>query len=141
MNSTAALYARLGALSGDLATYGGAAAIFDDAAPDDFLKTNTVKPFLVIAAPASDRPLETLTENGRLIVQDIRGYQRHSGSSAALDSLMRAVRDLLHNRPGELTVTGGKCDVCRVDGPMASPTSDPALIGRRVTVRMDLTRS
>ncbi|MNT59593.1 hypothetical protein D3C72_1971170 [compost metagenome] len=51
---------------------------------------------------------------------------------------MRAVRDLFHNRPDDLVVTGGKCDVARVNGPMQSPTSDEAYIGRRVTIRLDL---
>ncbi|MNC81466.1 hypothetical protein D3C75_1346090 [compost metagenome] len=54
---------------------------------------------------------------------------------------MRTIRDLFHNRPGELTVTGGKCDVCRVNGPTQSPTSDEAYIGRRVMIRLDLVQA
>ena len=138
MNSTATIFDRLAAVSASLATYNGAPAIFSESAPDDFLDNPPEKPFLIIAVPTRDEPLETFTETGRLILQDVRGYQRDTGSGADLDTLMRTVRDLFHNRPGELTVTGGKCDVCRVNGPVQSPTSDEALIGRRVTIRLDL---
>ena len=64
--------------------------------------------------------------------------QESTTARADLDTLMRAVRDLFHNRPGDLVVTGGRCDVCRVNGPMQSPTTDPSLIGRRVSIRLDL---
>lgn len=145
MNSTATIFARLADVVPSLATYTPPSgpprpAIFDEAAPDDFLdqESKPSEPFLVIAVPISDVAMETFTETGRLVVQDVRGYQRKTGSSADLDTLMRAVRDLFHNRPGELTVTGGKCDVCRVNGPMQSPTSDEAYIGRRVTIQLDL---
>ncbi|MBB4798014.1 hypothetical protein HNP32_001738 [Brevundimonas bullata] len=138
MNSTATIFARLAGLASSLATYNGAPAIFSERAPDDFLDTPPTKPFLIIAVPTRDEPMETFTETGRLILQDVRGYQRDTGSGADLDTLMRAVRDLFHNRPSELTVTGGRCDVCRVNGPMQSPTTDPSLIGRRVSIRLDL---
>lgn len=138
MNSTATIFARLAAVAPSLATYNGAPAIFSERAPDDFLDTPPTKPFLIIAVPTRDEPMETFTETGRLIQQDVRGYQKGTGSGAELDAVMRSVRDLFHNRPGELTVTGGKCDVCRVNGPMQSPTSEEAYIGRRVTIRLDL---
>ena len=138
MNSTATIFTRLAAVSASLATHNGAPAIFSERAPDDFLDTPPAKPFLIIAVPTRDEPMETFTETGRLILQDVRGYQRDTGSGAQLDTLMRAVRDLFHNRPGELAVTGGRCDVCRVNGPMQSPTTDPSLIGRRVSIRLDL---
>ncbi len=138
MNSTATIFARLAGVSPSLANYNGAPAIFSERAPDDLLDAAPTKPFLIIAVPTRDEPMETFTETGRLILQDVRGYQRDTGSGADLDTLMRAVRDLFHNRPGELSVTGGKCDVCRVNGPMQSPTTDPSLIGRRVSIRLDL---
>lgn len=141
MNSTATIFARLAGVASSLATYNGAPAIFSERAPDDFLDTPPTKPFLIIAVPTRDEPMETFTEVGRLIQQDVRGYQRDTGSGADLESVMRSVRDLFHNRPGELTVTGGKCDVCRVNGPMQSPTSDEAYIGRRVTIRLDLVQA
>jgi hypothetical protein len=143
MNSTATIFARLASVSVSLATWNGAPAIFSEAAPDDFLEQEPKpsKPFLIIAAATRDEPLETFTETGRLIVQDVRGYQRRAGSSAVLDTLMRAVRDLFHNRPGELIVTGGVCDICRVNGPVQAPTTDDANIGRRITIRLDLVRT
>lgn len=138
MNSTATIFARLSAVSASLAAWKGQPAIFNDRAPDDFLLTSPEKPFLIIAAPSRDEPMETFSETGRLILQDVRGYQRDEGSSAELDAVMRTVRDLFHNKPEQLTVTGGVCDVCRVTGPIQSPTSDESLIGRRVTIRLDL---
>lgn len=147
MNSTGTIFARLAPVAPSLAVWNGAPAIFSEAAPDEFLNPKDAsgnpidkptKPYLIIAVPTSDVALETFTETGRLIAQDVRGYQRHSGSGAALDALMRTVRDLFHNRPVELVVTGGVCEVCRVTGPVASPTSDEAYIGRRITIRLDL---
>lgn len=138
MNSTATIFARLDAVSASLASYNGAPAIFSERAPDDFLDNPPSKPFLIIAVPTRDEPMETFTETGRLVVQDVRGYQRDTGSGADLDAVMRAVRDLFHNRPSDLEVTSGKCDVCRINGPMQSPTSDEAYIGRRVSIRLDL---
>ncbi|MNR98730.1 hypothetical protein D3C71_271630 [compost metagenome] len=141
MNSTATIFARLAGVASSLAAYNGAPAIFSERAPDDFLNAPPAKPFLIIAVPTLDEPMETFTEIGRLIVQDVRGYQRDNGSGVELEALMRTIRDLFHNRPGELTVTGGKCDVCRVNGPTQSPTSDEAYIGRRVMIRLDLVQA
>lgn len=140
MNSTATIFARLAAVAPSLATWNGQPAIFNETAPDDFLnqEPKPSKPFLIIAVPTSDVAMETFTETGRVIVQDVRGYQRRTGSAAGLDTLMREVRDLFHNRPGELVVSGGKCDVARVTGPVQSPTSDEAYTGRRVTIRLEL---
>lgn len=140
MNSTATIFARLAAVAPSLATWNGQPAIFNETAPDDFLsqEPKPSKPFLIIAVPTSDVAMETFSETGRLIVQDVRGYQRRTGSAAGLDALMRQVRDLFHNRPGELVVSGGRCDVARVTGPVQSPTTDEAYAGRRVTIRLDL---
>ena len=140
MNSTATIFARLTSVAPSLATWNGQPAIFNEAAPDDFLdqEPKPSKPFLIIAVPTSDVAMETFTETGRLILQDVRGYQRRTGSAAGLDALMREVRGLFHNRPGDLVVTGGKCDVARVIGPVQAPTTDEAYTGRRVTIRLDL---
>src|SRR5690606_4996845 len=111
MNSTATVFARLAAVTASLATWKGQPAIFNDRAPDAFLTPTDangdplpgpIKPFLIIAAPSRDEASETLTEAGRLIMQDVRGYQRDTGSSTELDTLMRTVRDLFHNMPQAL---------------------------------------
>ncbi|RIJ65183.1 hypothetical protein D1604_12760 [Brevundimonas sp. LPMIX5] len=140
MNSTATIFARLAAVAPSLATWNGQPAIFNETAPDDFLdqEPKPSKPFLIIAVPTSDVALETFSETGRLIVQDVRGYQRRTGSAAQLDTLMRQVRDLFHNSPESPVVTGGRCDVARVTGPVKAPTTDEAYTGRRVTIRLDL---
>jgi len=142
MNSTATIFARL---SGDatltalLDTHGGVPAIFNERAPDAY--EIGPKPVLVIAAPTDDRPVETFTEFSRLIVRDVRGYARDDGSSLALDTVMERIRTLFHNVPGSLTVTGGTVTTSRVTGPVQSPTTDPNLIGRRVTLRLELQRT
>jgi hypothetical protein len=84
MNSTSAIFSRLAAVAPSLATWNNAPAIFNETAPDDFLdqEPKPTKPFLIIAVPTSDVAMETFTENGRLIVQDVRGYQRRTGSAA-----------------------------------------------------------
>lgn len=139
MNSTAAIFNRLMAdliLIADLDEHDSLPAIFNDRAPDDY--DPGPKPCLVIAAPAGDVPVETFTEASRLITQDVRGYAPDTGSTAALDAVMRRVRALFHNQPASLAVTGGVVKIARVTGPVASPTSDPALIGRRVTLRLEI---
>lgn len=143
MNSTATIFARLAAVASSLATWDGRPAIFKEEAPDSFLDQDPKpeKPFLIIAVPTRNEPMETFSELGWQVMQDVRGYQRKDGSSADLDALMRQVRDLFHNRPGDLVVTGGKCDVARVTGPVQSPTSDEAYAGRRVTIRLDLVQA
>lgn len=150
MNSTATIFARLAGdatLTGQLATYtpkGGSVgpAIFNDFAPDDFeMGPGQPKPCLIIAAPVSDEPVETFTESARGITQDVRGYAYNGGSVAVLDGVMRRVRTLFHNAPGSLVVTGGAAKIARVSGPVGSPVSDPALIGRRVTLRLELQQS
>lgn len=141
MNSTATIWSRLtsdATLIASLATYNGNPAIFNEKAPTGFEFKVGVKPCLIIAAPADDQAAETFTENGRAIAQDVRGYAFDTGSSAALDTIMRRVRDLFHNQPGSLTVTGGKATIATVTGPVAAPTSEASVIGRRVTLRLTL---
>lgn len=141
MNSTETLYARLtsdGALIAELETHEGRAAIFNDKAPTGFKFKVGTKPCLIIAAPVGDTAVETFSENGRAIQQDVRGYAFDTGSTLELDDLMRRVRDLFHNQPEALTVTGGEAILSRVTGPVASPTSEPSVIGRRVTIYLEL---
>ncbi|MEH6676131.1 hypothetical protein [Phenylobacterium sp.] len=141
MNSTATIWSRLtgdATLIAALANHNGNPAIFNEKAPPGFIFSIGVKPCLIIAAPADDQGAETFTENGRAITQDVRGYAFDNGSSAALDTVMRRVRDLFHNQPRSLTVTGGKAILSRVTGPVASPTSEASVIGRRVTISLEL---
>lgn len=138
MNVTAAIFARLKADASVIAalqTYGDGPAVFDDAAPDDFVLADG-KMLIVIAAALSNEPDDTLTEMGRLIRQEVRLYARHSGDNAALDALAVHVRKLLHAQPA-LTVTGGLLTFATASGPVASPTTDPALVGRRVSLRIN----
>lgn len=141
MNSTKAIFDRLAADADILAgldTYGAAPAIFNDRAPDAFVFGT--KAALIIAAPTGDDPTETFTETGREIRQDIRLYARDDGSTADIDALARAVRDLFHNHPEDLTISGARPIICQASGPTVSPTTDPSLVGRRVSLRLELER-
>lgn len=146
MNSTATIFARL---TGDatlvalLDTHNGAPAVFSERAPDGY--EIGPKPCLVIAADTDGRAVETMTEFGRRIVRDVRGYAPDAGSTLALDTVMERVRTLFHNNPGSLTVVGGVVKISRVTGPTASPTQSElgdaaaaALIGRRVTISLEI---
>lgn len=139
MNSTETIFARLTGDSGvslRLADHNGEAAIFNDRAPDTFLFDAGAA--VVIAAPADDADAGTFTERVRAITQDIRIYAKDTGSTAEIDDLSRDIRDLFHLQAAALTVTGGTVNIATATGPVQSPTTDPSLIGRRVTVRLEL---
>lgn len=140
MNSTKAIFKRLSEVSeviSEIDAYLGQPAIFDETAPDKFLVKQD-KPCIVIAVPSSDVDASTLTETVRLITQDVRLYAKRSGDNQPIDDLARLVRDLFHLRPDEITVDGGTCTIATATGPVASPTTDQALVGRRVTLRLEL---
>lgn len=147
MNSTATIFSRL---TGDatlvalLASYtpatGGSAraAVFSEFAPDDFVMSSAqTKPCLVIAAPTDRQPDATFTENFEIHERQVRGYAYFSGSTAGLDTVMERVVTLFQNAQASLTVTGGTVIGSRVAGPVGSPTEDTALIGRRVSLRLE----
>lgn len=139
MNSTAAIFARLSddtAIKAGLEVRKGKPAIFNDRAPDDFVFGK--KAAIVIAAPTADADASTFSETVREVVQDVRVYVKDSGSTLSIDDLARMIRDLFHLRPAELTVTGGFCSLATATGPVAAPTTDPKLVGRRVSLRLQL---
>jgi hypothetical protein len=139
MNSTAAIFARLnGSLSiiDRLDVFEDRAAIFNDRAPDDFQFTG--KAALVIAAPMGDIDVSTFSETIRDVTQDVRLYARDTGSTVAIDDLGRLIRDLFHLKASQIEVEDGSCNIATATGPVAAPTTDPALIGRRVTLRLQL---
>lgn len=138
MNSTKAIFTRLNMpdITDLLDAWDGAPAIFNDRAPDDFVFST--KAAIVIAAPSADTDISTFSETIRDITQDVRIYARDTGSTAAIDALARAIRDLFHLRASDLIVDGGKANIATATGPVAAPTTDPSLIGRRVTLRLQL---
>lgn len=142
MNSTAAIFARLnGSLSiiDRLDAFDGAPAIFNDRAPDDFQFSD--KAALVIAAPSADIDASTFSETIRDITQDVRLYARDTGSTADIDALGRDIRDLFHLQASQIEVEDGTCSLATATGPVAAPTTDPSLVGRRVTLRLLLERN
>lgn len=139
MNSTAAIFARLNdALSiiERLDIFNGGAAIFNDRAPDDFVFSE--KAAVVIAAPSADIDLSTFSETIRGITQDVRFYARDAGSTADIEALGRAIRDLFHLQASEIEVEDGTCSLATATGPVAAPTTDPSLVGRRVQLQLQL---
>ena len=139
MNSTAAIFARLNddaSLIAGLDLFSGSPAIFNDRAPDDFVFSD--KAALVIAAPSADTDASTFSETIRDITQDVRLYARDTGSTADIDALGRVVRDLFHLQASQIEVEGGSCNLATATGPVAAPTTDPSLVGRRIQLRLQL---
>lgn len=139
MNSTQTIFARLNAVPSIVAaldTRNSQPAVFNDRAPDDFVFGS--KAAIVISAPDSDVDASTYSERIRLIGQAVRIYGRDDGSTASIDALARLVRDAFDNQQGALVVTGGKCTAATATGPVGAPTTDPSLIGRRVSLRLEL---
>lgn len=140
MNSTKAIYQRLAGSADVVAALDiaadGSPAIFSDRAPDAFVFGT--KAAVVIAAPSADVDASTFTETIREVTQDVRIYARDTGSTAAIGALGDVIRDLFHLQAPEIEVEGGSCNIATATGPVAAPTTDPALIGRRVTLRLQL---
>lgn len=139
MNSTKAIYQRLAGSAEVVAALdavSGSPAIFNDRAPDDFVFGT--KAAIVIAAASADADGSTLTEIIREVTQDVRLYARDTGSTAAIDTLGRLIRDLFHLQAAQIEVDGGSCSLAIATGPVAAPTTDPSLVGRRVSLRLQL---
>jgi hypothetical protein len=139
MNSTAVIFYRLTGDAGvgfRLAEFEGEPAIFNDRAPDSFQFDAGFA--VVIAAPSSDEDASTFSETIRAITQEVRIYAKDTGSTAEIDDLARAIRDLFHLQADALIVGGGKVNTATATGPVAAPTTDPSLIGRRVMLRLEL---
>src|SRR5690606_19410758 len=93
---------------------------------------------VIIAAPTRNEPDATLTELGWIVVRDVRVYAKHTGSNARIDALALRLRALFHLKQDEMTIDGGTVTGCTVTGPVAAPTTDPSLVGRRITLRLTL---
>lgn len=142
LNSTRAIFDRLMSLSAlvdALDHFDGSPAVFSDRAPDDFVFST--KAAVVIAAPSADTDASTFSETIRDITQDVRLYARDTGSTADIDALGRDIRDLFHLQASEIEVEGGTCSLATATGPVAAPTTDPSLVGRRVLLRLQLERN
>lgn len=136
MNVTALIKTHLAAdatVIAALDAFDSAPAVFNDRAPDPFVFGEDLA--IIIAAPTSNEPDDTFTSFGREIRRDIRLYGRDKGSTLALDNLAEHVRTMFHAKPAE-AVTGGTVTFATASGPVDSPTTDPSLIGRRVTLRI-----
>ena len=137
MNSAATVFDRISGdatVTGELDQFNGLPAIFDDNAPDDFVFGDDA--VIVIAAPTLNQADPTLTEQGWIVERDVRAYARHTGSNASLDALAERLRSLFHLQQDDLSIDGGVVTACTVTGPVASPTTDPSLVGRRITLRL-----
>lgn len=143
MNTTKAIYEALAddaVIVSALDTFDGLPAIFDDQAPDGYL-VQLAEFCIVSAAPTRDDAADTLTEEGREVVRDLRIYGKRSSSVAALDDLAILIRDKFHAHPDVLSIDGGSCYLATATGPVAAPTTDPSLAGRRVTLRLQIQRN
>jgi hypothetical protein len=112
-----------------VAAYRGEAAIFADQVPDDFVQEDA--PCAVIRPASLDRPDDTFSSNGRYVEQRLYLYARRTGSSKAIEELAETVRSLFHDQAKALGVVN-----CTVLGPVDAPTTDPAVIGRQMTIQL-----
>lgn len=133
MSANALIFARLvadGTLTARLAIYNGAPAIFSDVAPDDFMQQ--AAPSLIIRAPTTDRPDDTFTSKGRALEQPVSIYALRTASSQLIDEVADRARLLFHNQEAALGVV-----IATVLGPVDAPTTDAAVIGRQITIRLN----
>jgi hypothetical protein len=89
----------------------------------------------VVINPVSDVPLDTLAEEGRLIVRDIGCYAPAQGTTIIINQITERVRALFHRKP--LTMEGYGNFIATVQGVLVAPT-DRTVIGRIVSVRFSL---
>lgn len=131
---SSAIYHRLAGdatLSGMLATYAGAAAVFTvDPVPDD-----ARMPYVVIPPALATAPRDTKTTRGREVIHAIRCYTPATGSTKAVDAIAERVRALLHRQP--LTVAGFGVYIADATGPSTGPEEKDAY-GRIVTIRLTM---
>lgn len=133
MTATALIYVHLAqnlAFVEAVADYKGTPALFSDAAPDDYQQA--ADPCAVIRAPSVDRPDDTYGENGRYVEQRVHFYATRTGSSVAIDAAAEIARNLFHDQAKALGVV-----LVTVLGPVDTPTTDPAVIGRQITIRIN----
>jgi hypothetical protein len=139
MNSALTVFNRLQSdalTASELDTFDGLPAIFDDNAPDGFVFGSDL--VIIIAAPTRNEADPTFSEQAWTVERDLRLYMKHTGSNARLDAVAEHVRDLFHLKPEDLYVDGGTVTICTASGPVASPASDPSLLGRRVSLRLTI---
>lgn len=140
MNGTKAIrdsLNRTDTITAMLDVYEGEPAVFDDQAPDDYL-AKQAKACIILAVPTRNENVGTLTEEIWAQTRDVRIYARRSGSAADIDILAGLVRDLFHLRPEEIEVEGGKCTISTASAPLGAPTTDSELVGRRISLNLEL---
>lgn len=127
----AAVFARLtgdATLVGQLAVYGGAAAVFEEGRAPADLQIGAL-PVALVTPSAHQFNDDTLSAGGRIERIDVRLYARPAASTLALHTAAERVRTLLQNW-GPASLTGGALVNCTVLGPQPAPTDDPSLDGR-----------
>lgn len=116
------------ALTGALASYGGAPAIFTQPqAPDD-----ATLGYVTVSAPVASEPEDTKDRDGIDVDLDVGVYFTNAGSDAAVNEAARRVKRLLHRR--RLAVSGYTVIVAVARAPVVAPTDD-TVVGRLVRAR------
>ena len=133
LNIAAALFSRLstdGTLTGDLATYGGATAVFTGRVPEA-----SPRPYVFIHGLVANDPADTKTTRGREIIAQIDAVADTSpgASTIVIDRVAERIRALLHRF--SLTVTGFTVRVASVAGPVAGE-SDASVFVRTLSLRL-----
>lgn len=109
-------------------------AIFTEEMPPDYDVTD--KPSIIVDEPHIQNDQTDYTQAARESFVRVRIYAKPvNGSKAPLLNVSERTRDLL-NLWSSSSFSTGKLDGAIVSGPVPSPTSDPSLGGRLITIRL-----
>ena len=126
-----AIYSRLAndpKVTGAIAQYNGAPAIFHDFAPED-----AVLPYVVFGE-VGVTPFDTHDRIGFDSLWDIRCYAPRTGSMQAVIALAMAVRNNLHR--GELTINERNTALVWANGGPSPLPAEEHAVGRVVSIRL-----
>lgn len=100
-------------------------------------------PAVVISPNVSVGDLDMVSEQMPVIVRDVAVYGRNDDPAKyfAVEDIANRIRDLFHRNRFALTATGWRPVSIVCSGPFAAPTDDDQLVGRVVTLTVNLTET
>jgi len=93
-----------------------------------------------LADPALNE-MDTKNKQGRVLTREVRCFNSNPFGSDVVESIADRVHDLLHERPGELTISGWQVVIIQVSGPVGLPTEEDDASGRSLSVEVQIQKS
>jgi len=121
-------------ITGLITEFLGEPAVFTKRPVDD----DAVLPFIVISEDVSITDADGLTSDRPVVMRDIFAYGHQPDDYRAIEQIGYAVRELFHRESFSLIVTDYDVIEIIATGPIAAPTSDDEIIGRVVTLTIQL---